>query len=46
MKIEFQLNAYLLSESESGHIYWLLDLESEVNVSNIWFKNDLIEFEK
>ena len=38
MKIEFQQNAYFLSESESesGHICWLLDLEGGVNVSNIW----------
>ncbi len=36
-------NTYLLSRNE--HIYWLLDLEGEVNV-NICFKYDLIEFEK
>ena len=32
MDMKFQLNAYLLSESESEHIYWILDLEVEVHL--------------
>ena len=30
MKMEFQSNAYLLSESE--HIHWILDLEGGVHL--------------